>query len=101
MSASGSGGGNAAAGPLSEEALIRIITTASNNARGNNNNNGNGPTLKPVDIGFFNPAKKTTDSPNIDDDGKTSTYVDVFTFTDRLKHIVATSPDGEAQVRRA
>ncbi|KAK1827413.1 hypothetical protein QBC39DRAFT_375627 [Podospora conica] len=89
-------------GGLSEDALLRIMTTAitaANTVR--NNNNPNGPNLKPVDIGFFNPGKKSIDTPNIVDDGKTSTYVDVFTFTDRLKHIVATSPDGEAQVRRA
>lgn len=56
----------------------------------------NGPSIKLVDIGFFNPSLKSTDAPNIIDNGKVSTYVDIFTFTDRLKYIAVTSNDREA-----
>ncbi|KAK1833213.1 hypothetical protein QBC39DRAFT_255329, partial [Podospora conica] len=52
-------------------------------------------TVKPVDIGYFNPSCKTVETPNIIDDSKTSTYVDVFTFIDRLKYIASTTPNGE------
>ncbi|KAK1836300.1 hypothetical protein QBC39DRAFT_326853 [Podospora conica] len=59
--------------------------------------NPNGPTIKPVDIGYFNPSYKTAKTPNIIDDSKTSTYIDVFTFTDKLKYIASTTPNDEDQ----
>ncbi|KAK1836546.1 hypothetical protein QBC39DRAFT_247663, partial [Podospora conica] len=60
------------------------------------NSNGNTPALKLVNIGFFNPGKKFTENLNIVDDGKTFIYINVFTFTDKLKYIVNISPNGEA-----
>ncbi|KAK1826329.1 hypothetical protein QBC39DRAFT_269301, partial [Podospora conica] len=60
------------------------------------NSNGNTLALKLVNIGFFNLGKKFTESLNIVDNGKTSIYIDIFTFTDKLKYIANISPDREA-----
>ncbi|KAF7561559.1 hypothetical protein G7046_g2573 [Stylonectria norvegica] len=69
--------------------------------RGQDNPIGNNAprqaTLRPADVGLFNPDATDPTGAGMISDSKTTTYTDVFAFTDRLKHLRALR--GEDPVR--
>jgi len=54
-------------------------------------------TLKPDDVGYFNPTTRNPDGTGITSSGKVTIFTDVYAFTERLKHLKETR--GELAVK--
>lgn len=94
------------AGGLSADALARIVSQAvaatmaavrqqpQGNGNGGDNADGGAsssrPSLKPDDVGYFNPGQKDPEGHGIVAAGKHTIYTNIFAFTHRLKHLETT-----------